>query len=158
MHIATDLQRFPYSPVHELYMHYHFILSLFQKRVEFESENACIISVWGCVEILPKWKRYCGLREDISRANMIAHKHVSILLKFLVGIHFAAGSPTGYWRDCPFLKKGRILDYILLLVKYPLLSFHFIICHDLVLLRGSLIHVTHSASFSRAFPCIVHSC
>ena len=29
------------------------ILTLFQKRIELESQNACIINVRGCVEILP---------------------------------------------------------------------------------------------------------
>ena len=30
------------------------ILTLFRKRIEFESQNACIINVWGWVEILPR--------------------------------------------------------------------------------------------------------
>ena len=29
------------------------ILTLLQKRIEFESQNACIINVWGCAKILP---------------------------------------------------------------------------------------------------------
>ena len=28
------------------------ILTLFQKRIEFESQKACVINVWGCAEIL----------------------------------------------------------------------------------------------------------
>ena len=43
---------------------------LTQKRVEFESENACLVNVWGCAENLPNLKRYCGLRGNISRANV----------------------------------------------------------------------------------------
>ena len=29
------------------------VLTLFQNRIKFESQNACMINVWGCAEILP---------------------------------------------------------------------------------------------------------
>ena len=35
------------------YMHASLSLTLFQKRVEFESQNACIINTWGCAEMFP---------------------------------------------------------------------------------------------------------
>ena len=47
------------------------ILTLFQNRIEFESQSACIINVWGCVEILPKTVtgRFSLATESIRRSQ-----------------------------------------------------------------------------------------
>ena len=47
--IGKDFRTTPYIN----YLCITVILTLFRKQREFESQNACIINVWGCTEILP---------------------------------------------------------------------------------------------------------
>ena len=52
--IKNDMKYFHTAPYIN-YARITVILTLFQKRVEFESQNTCIINVWGCAEILPNY-------------------------------------------------------------------------------------------------------
>ena len=46
------MERFSYRPIHAS-LSYSNLLTLFQKRIELEWQNACIFNAWDCAKILP---------------------------------------------------------------------------------------------------------
>ena len=101
---------FPHSPIQ--YMNYTritVILTLFQKRIEFESQNACLINVWGCVEILLKFS-----------LNSVTLKNIYTFLRTSISV--SENKNDTWWTKPSLLNKIQQKDPRVLIDCYDLMK------------------------------------